>query len=167
LEEHRRELEQMQQKGRAELAGLKERHQVEVQRRAAEYEATLTELRLQLDSSRAETERLKRANVDLEADRNQIRQSLKQMLELQMKEALTLLGINKSNIDNNLQSISSFTAKSQEQKNQQPQAIEDMDPKLAMLNYDQSIDQLISQVQLNAKQATHLPTTTDTVTRYG
>lgn len=155
-EEHKRELEEIQQKGRAEMAALRQRQHAEVQRKTGEYETTLTELNLQLDSQRSETERLKRANVDLEADRNQIRQSLKQMLELQMKEALTLLGINKSSIDTNLQSISSFTAnKSQESQVQQP--IEDIDPKLAMLNYDQSIDQLISQVQLTAKQDQQLP----------
>lgn len=155
-EEHKRELEETQQKGRAEIAALRQRQHAEVQRKTGEYETSLTELNLQLDSQRSETERLKRANVDLETDRNQIRQSLKQMLELQMKEALTLLGINKSNIDTNLQSISSFTA-NKRQESQGQQAIEDIDPKLAMLNYDQSIDQLIGQVQLNAKQDLQLP----------
>ena len=85
-----------------------------------------------MDSHRKEIERLKRANVDLEADRNQIRLSLKQMLEFQMKEALTLLGINKSSIDTNLQSINSLNNKPKCHTDSIP--IEHMDPKLALLS---------------------------------
>ena len=103
-----------------------------------------------MDSHRKEIERLKRANVDLEADRNQIRLSLKQMLEFQMKEALTLLGINKSSIDTNLQSINALNNKPKCHTDSIP--IEHMDPKLALLSYDNSIDQLISKAQLNSSK---------------
>lgn len=61
-----------------------------------------------LDSHRNEIERLKRSNTDLENERNTIRQNLKQMLELQMKETMQILGINSndnktsSNSNNNI-----------------------------------------------------------------
>jgi hypothetical protein len=52
---------------------------------------------LRIDSYRNEIERLKRSNIDLENERNTIKQNLKQMLELQMKETMQLLGINNNN----------------------------------------------------------------------
>ena len=97
-----------------------------------------------LDTHRNEIDRLKRANTDIENDRNQIRHSLKQMLELQMKEAMQLLGVNKTNIDANLESINSITAK----KASEPPAIENLDPSLAMLSYENSINQLFNKFQI-------------------
>ena len=47
-----------------------------------------------MDSLIVEIDRLKRANKDLEFDRNTIRQNLKKMLQVQMSEAMQLLGVN-------------------------------------------------------------------------
>lgn len=95
-----------------------------------------------LDSHRNEIDRLKLANKDLENDRNQIRQSLKQMLELQMKEALQLLGINKSSIQNDLENINQITAKKTHEK------IEEVDTLTAMKKYEDSINKIFKHVNM-------------------
>ena len=94
-----------------------------------------------VDSHRTEIERLKRANSDLENDRNQIRQSLKQMLELQMKEAMQLLGTNKASIDSNIACINSVTA------TDHTHLIEQFEPSLSMLSYENSINDILNKIQ--------------------
>lgn len=64
-----------------------------------------------IDSLQSEIERLNRANKDLETERNTIRQNLKHMLELQMKETMQLLGIqNSENKHKPSTSLTSFSA---------------------------------------------------------
>lgn len=61
-----------------------------------------------------------------------------------MKEAMQLLGVNKTNIDADLRSINSITVKKNE-----PPPVEDLDPSLAMLSYENSINQLFNKFQIS------------------
>jgi hypothetical protein len=112
---------------------------------------------------------LKRANNDLENDRNTIRQNLKQMLELQMKEALQLLGLSNepnsnTSMTNNrtlplpksspLVSLSSqFTSYVQPT----PSPPLPTPPPPPSKNYESSINEIINKFQINSLCKTNSP----------
>ena len=176
MESHRSELEQIHVQSKSEYEKLKQKHHEEVQIKVNEYEMKLTNLSLRyltsndsydnfekllkvvvfsVDTHRTEIERLKRANTDLENDRNQIRQSLKQMLELQMKEAMQLLGTNKASIDSNIACINSVTAIDH------THLIEQFEPSLSMLSYENSINDILNKIQ-STKDTLHVQPDTQT-----
>ncbi len=130
----------------AERARLK--GQREVQRTVEEYEEKLSAAGLTLDACRREVERLKRVNADIEADRCMIRQSLKGMLEVQMKEAMELLGVNKGCIESGIERIEAAVER-REQPRQEVKRIEEMAPEDVMMSYEESINQLFSKFKVD------------------
>jgi hypothetical protein len=103
LETHKSEIEQLTSKSKMDQERIKAKYHDDLCAITNEYETKLTNLNLMIDSQRNEIDRLKKSNKDLELERNTIKQNLKSMLELQMKETMQLLGINNSNTSNNLE----------------------------------------------------------------
>ncbi len=96
-ETHKSELEQLSYKSKMDIERSKAKYHDDLCAITSEYETKLTNLNLMIDSHRSEIDRLKKANKDLEFERNTVKQNLKSMLELQMKETMQLLGINNNN----------------------------------------------------------------------
>ncbi len=110
---------------------------------------------------------MKRANNDLENDRNTIRQNLKQMLELQMKEALQLLGL--SNEPNSNTSMTNnktlplpkssplVSLSSQFTSYVQPTPSPPLPTPPPSKNYENSINEIINKFQINSLCKTNSP----------
>lgn len=170
-EAHKLELEQLQSRLKTDLDKQKTKHYDELQEKIKDYESKLTELNLQIDAHRNEIERLKRANADLENDRNTIRQNLRQMLEVQMKEAMQLLGVdttttttttnintssnyqtNSNDVTSNLSS-SSFTSKIAKSIPAKPSPIKfnySLPSPAANKEYENSINDFMSKFQMSS-----------------